>query len=499
MAETDASDVGIDRRRFLWTIGVASSATVAGCAGTDGDDAGNESGAGASSDADAGNGSDAAATGDADDGDTDDDSGTGEDSGDDGGETGTNESRDATVDVVEETPVDSAVSIAIEGLSPEETVDVATRTTDPVTGETWSARATFEATADGRVELDDQAPAEGDYEDVDGMGLFWAMTTDAPAPRAAFGWEGYDVDLSVTATDADEPIADATTSRVYPDVPSDAFEDDVVGTVHLPPGSGQAPAVLLLHGSGGEPLNRHAQLLADRGFVAGAIQYFGAPEPIPDGLAEIPVEYVETAIGQLLDHDRVAGEAVGVYGMSKGAELGLLAASHLDRIGAVASVSGSGVAWQGMTAEFQPVDASCWTVDGDPVPYVEYGQPENPETSRVLYEQGIAAADDETVAAATIPLDRTDAPVLAVTGGSDDLWHAEPLTERALDRLDGSHEYDHLTYEDAGHRIDPPYRPTYGTSLVDGLTMGGMPAANAAAAADHWPRVVEFFEEHLGE
>jgi hypothetical protein len=69
------------------------------------------------------------------------------------------------------------------------------------------------------------------------------------------------------------------------------------------------------------------------------------------------------------------------------------------------------------------------------------------------------------------------------------------------------HHYGHpvidLKYPNAGHSIKPPYVPTTVSAMehpVDGglYALGGTPEGNAYANADSWPRVIEFFREHLG-
>ncbi len=50
-----------------------------------------------------------------------------------------------------------------------------------------------------------------------------------------------------------------------------------------------------------------------------------------------------------------------------------------------------------------------------------------------------------------------------------------------------------LNYRGAGHRIGKSYIPAGSTRVAGGrLETGGTAAANAAAQADAWPRVLEF-------
>lgn len=400
--------------------------------------------------------------------------------------TGDGDGTTATIDIPDVAPIDREISPVIEGIESDQVTVTASASPDGV-NTSWLARATFDV-EDGRVDLGSATPVEGDYEGADPMGLFWAMETDLPQREALFPFATHEVELSVY--DGRDPIGEATTTRRLYDAETEPFADDVVGSIHLPDGDDPAPAVLLLHGSGGDPSVGEARAFAGRGFVAGSLQYFGEPEPIPDDLAEIPVEYVGRAIDQLLAHDRVAGENVGIYASSRGTELALLAGVHLDTIGAIAGVSGSGVVVEGVTADRQPAGRSAWSVEGEPVPYV---------SANAGQDGGI---DDETLAEAAIPIERVEVPVLLVSGGDDQLWDSVRYIEIALERLQDRADpptVDHLVYDRAGHTIVPPYWPTYGSSEIGNLSLGGSVEANAAAAADYWPRVIERFEAELGK
>lgn len=289
-----------------------------------------------------------------------------------------------------------------------------------------------------------------------------------------------------------------------PDVETEPLGGDVVGTLHLPPEppAEPVPGVLLLHGSGGRPMDRRARCLADRGFAAASVQYFGEPDPLPDDLAEVPVEYVAAASERLRAHDRVRDGGVGVLGVSKGGELALLAGAHLDDVHAVVSVSGSGVVWEGLTAEWQPTGTSSWSLDGDPVPYVPFPSAAGGSTIRENYEIALSRASEETVEAATIPLEDADAAVVAVSGTDDQLWDAVGLTDRAFDRLGETARTtpsEHLVYEDAGHGIEPPRIAATRPEERAGPPMGGTPDGNERANREHWPEVLTVLETALGD
>jgi hypothetical protein len=60
----------------------------------------------------------------------------------------------------------------------------------------------------------------------------------------------------------------------------------------------------------------------------------------------------------------------------------------------------------------------------------------------------------------------------------------------------------HLRYPDAGHMIGPVGLPATANTIVHplrarALALGGTPAGNAAAAADSWPRALQFLHAAL--
>jgi nucleolar protein 56 len=295
---------------------------------------------------------------------------------------------------------------------------------------------------------------------------------------------------------AGETLDSTSLTRRHPDSEGgrQIDHDELVGELFEPPGEDPAPGVLALHGSEGRPLGLHAAMLAQRGFTVFAPQYFFGPG-LSDTLEEVPLEYIETAIDWLLDHDRTTGDQVGLYGVSKGAELALLTGSEYASVGPVVSVAGSGLVWAGVTSSENSLsNTSSWSRDGDPVPYISWAPDADPNPPfRQAYADSLAAASDEEISAATIPVEEISGPVVLVSGGDDNVWNTEELHRFAEQRLaDHDHPaFEHLVYEDAGHAIRPPYYP------VAGLTTefyGGSGQGNAEAAHDYWPQVIEAFD-----
>lgn len=339
-------------------------------------------------------------------------------------------------------------------------------------------------TENGRIDLDTAEVIDGEWQFGDDV---WD-SLDVPPSVAVFQfldvtWQSYfpppEKETVTYEVRVDgEALGETSLIRAHPDfrAGSSVDHDDLVGEVFEPPDGQTAPGVLLLHGSDGSPMTDRATLLAQRGFTTLALQYFDGPG-LPESLEEVPLEYVETAIDWLLEHDRVAGEQIGLYGVSRGGELALLTGSEYSTVGAVVSIAGSGVVWSGIT-EDGPTQQSAWSRSGESVPHVPYS---------------LAAASDEEIAAATIPAEEIAGPVLLVSGDDDNLWNTVDLHNITEERLaDQDHSaFEHLVYEEAGHAIRPPYYPVGGTISSQA---GGSGPGNAEAAHDHWPRVIETFD-----
>lgn len=289
------------------------------------------------------------------------------------------------------------------------------------------------------------------------------------------------------------------------DVATDVLDADLPATVHWPrdADADAAPGVLLLHGSDGEPMDRTARLLAEAGFAAAAIQYFGAGDGVRDHLDEVPIEAIGSAVDALAEHDRVAGDEVGLYGASKGAECALVTASHRGNcVRAVVAVSPSCYVWEGLHRDWSPTGSSSWSLGGEGLPYVPFPAADaGGDSIRSYYEVALDRADPETVDAATIPVEEISAPLLLASGERDLMWPSAGYAETAMERLDahGSElPHRHRSFEDAGHAIGPPGLRLDEIDERDLRMLGGTMAGTREAAEAFWPEACGFLETHLG-
>jgi dienelactone hydrolase len=393
-------------------------------------------------------------------------------------------------------PNDEAVDVRITGAAPGSTVEFCATLVDDE-GREWASRAAFTADGEGTVDCTDRAPEQGTYGGVAPMGWLWSMRTDADARFVSLG-DRAEVPVTLQAsTDAASTERTVTRGLHDPGVRSRRIDHEaLVGDLFLPPDEGPHPIVLDLHGSAGPTSHRLARTLATHGFAVCSLQYFGEPDPIPDELARVPLSYFDEAAAWLRDQPELRGERLGVVGASRGAELALLLGARADWVGAVVSYAGSGVVWD------TPDGTPAWVDDEEPVPHLSgEGPPERTDDGRILtrpvLERGFENASEAARRDATIPVERTEGPVLLLSGGADPVWPARRLSAVAAERLarhDFPYAFDHRTYDGCGHLIGVSYAPFGGVEAGDVTAR-----ATAHAAADSWPAVLEYLERGLGE
>jgi dienelactone hydrolase len=253
-----------------------------------------------------------------------------------------------------------------------------------------------------------------------------------------------------------------------------------------------------------------AALLAAHGYASLALAYF-AYQHLPPQLANIPLEYCETALTWLQTQPRVLSDRVGVIGTSRGGELALLLGATFPQIRAVVAYVPSNVLWEGIGPDL-PAGTPAWSYRGRSLPVIrERLTPE--QIQAVVQHKPIAMTplylptldDGSAVAAAAIPVERSQAAILLISGQDDQMWPSSRMADMVIDRLHMHHypyHYIHLSYPHAGHWIGTPYFPastTCGHHAVNGelYAYGGTVVGNAFAMSDSWRQTLKFLEQHL--
>lgn len=401
---------------------------------------------------------------------------------------------EATVNAPDTVRFDEPFTVTIDDLDAGDRVTVRVSTTHTEQN-TWSAEATYEAT-DGHVDLDDDDDA---IEGIEGdtMALIQSMS-----PESSYR-EDYrtptEESLTIETTVRGETVGSKTITRTRDDPEGTTHDlpDGLAGIAYEPPGNDPAPGVVVLPWWGEDPSGL-AAAFAGNGFFAVGLRYYSHKKEGERWLKHVPVETVGRAAEWLLAQDRVSGSAVGAIGLSKGGELALLSGAMLSTVGAVVSVNGSGVVWDGAALDDEQV--SPWSVDDEPVAYVPTTAAPiggNGTAPRDGFADAFEAADEETVEEATIPVEDVGGEVLLVSGEDDLHWNSRAYSEIAADRLtDHEHtsEFDHLVFEGAGHNIRYPYLPTGNRNLMMGYEYGGTPEGHAEAERTYWPAALETLE-----
>ena len=284
------------------------------------------------------------------------------------------------------------------------------------------------------------------------------------------------------------------------------------GTICAPATPGKYPAIVLLGGSeGGDSMSRGAPQIASAGYVAASVAYFGLPG-LPKLLELIPVETVGGALAELSKRPDVDPNRIAIFGISKGGELALLAASIYPQIQAVVADVPSPFAWQGVPNGPATGQQSSWTVRGIPVPFVSYGALMG-QLAAASYMQhkpldlrpGYAAAmtDKSAVSAAMFHLENVRGPIMCLAAEDDQIWDSTAQCTIAMLYLrTHKHPYADVSreYPGAGHifLFATPERPLIQASTGGmQLLLGGSAQANVAAAAQAWPQIFAFLRAAL--
>lgn len=420
--------------------------------------------------------------------------------------------------------VGTPLSLVVEGLPPGAPVTLRSERTAraPEGGRVlYAAEARFRADAAGRVDLGRDAPLSGSYEGADVQGLFWsAQRAAAPLP-ADLGESQVRLAVHLSEGAAAQPLGTLLLRRADPALVATPAPDFPGAVLLRLPGEAPRPALIALGGSegGSVAVRAAAALLASHGYAVLALPYYSPPgwspagptppeiAALPSAFADIPVERVQAARDWLVRQHGVEAARVGLYGISKGAEYTLLAASRMPWVASAVAVLPSDVVWEGWGPGVAPGQRASFAWRGAPLPFVPYrGFAEEfqgfatgrPVLIRRPHDAG-RAAHPQAVAAARIPVEDYAGPLLVIGADDDQVWDSGAMARAVAERRAAAgRETLALLYAGAGHGIaDAGWRPTTATNAGP-MKLGGTPAADARAMADAWPRTLEFLRRTLG-
>ncbi len=328
------------------------------------------------------------------------------------------------------------------------------------------SRSEFQAGGDGRIDPALTAPISG-YEGIDASGPFWSMVPQRQSSAATERGT-----LSVRILDGKEVLAE---SRIPLRATSPGVVSEDIGAfpgarLYRPAGPARVPVIVVLGGSeGGTYFGRFlAPKLAARGYAALALPYYnsgwgGSPiVGLPTSFQDIEVERlaeVREWIALRTDLDR---RAIGVYGVSKGGEFAMLAASRFPWLKCVIGIVPSDVVWEGWGSASPEGTRSSFAWRGKPIPFTPY-------KGMAAAFEGLARGERRTLvgphldgrrenpkraAAARIAVENHIGPMLVAGGDADTTWPSGEMTRAIAERrVAVGRPTVSLTFADAGHGL----------------------------------------------
>ena len=300
-----------------------------------------------------------------------------------------------------------------------------------------------------------------------------------------------------------EPAADAQSEEV--------FAAELAGSfLMVPQGEGPFPAIIVLGGSeGGDSTARtKARLFVDQGYAVIGYPYYSpryygreAQFPaLPAAFHNIPVDRLEEVLNRARSDARIGTMPIGLYGVSKGAEFALLAASKIDGFSAVAAIVPSDVVWEGWGPGTVEGESSSFSWRGEPLPFVpyigmneeiaKYSDSEATVRLRTPQDEGRHANPDR-VNAARIRIEEIDEPVLVAGGDQDTTWASGEMAQYLAERrYEAGLDTISLIFPDAGHALS-------GTGTQPETSTYRYSPADLAAQQVVWPATSQLFKQHL--
>lgn len=227
-------------------------------------------------------------------------------------------------------------------------------------------------------------------------------------------------------------------------------------------------ALICFSGSDGgiELAKTLAGVFQSQGLTTLALAYV-LEEGLPQQFSRVPIDTLEVAAKRL--HD-MGYKKVGLWGISKGAELALLAGSLMpELVNAVIAVAPMNTVCQGFGKDkgIVFVPGSSWSFHGEEVPYSSYGMEKFP-LGQILWKS--IKIKDVTMYDLYLPLvqnpnpdavikaENITGPILLISSKMDNMWPSEVAAKQIMKRLKDHnfpYEYKHLSYDYGGHMFVP--------------------------------------------
>lgn len=236
------------------------------------------------------------------------------------------------------------------------------------------------------------------------------------------------------------------------------------------PAQDNYPGKVLICFSGSDGRYELSRMLAavfqGQGLTTLALAYV-MEEGLPTQFFRVPIDPLEAAARRL--HE-LGYEKVGLWGISKGAELALTAGSLLPGlINGVVAVAPMNTVCQGFAKEkgIQFMPGSSWSFHGEELPYSSFGLEKFPlgqvlrkslkAREVTMFDLYIPLVKNPNPAAA-IRVEEITGPILLISSKMDTMWPSGPAAEQIVERLRAkgfAYPYRHLCYDYGSHLFVP--------------------------------------------
>ncbi|WP_249030141.1 acyl-CoA thioester hydrolase/BAAT C-terminal domain-containing protein [Tannockella kyphosi] len=231
---------------------------------------------------------------------------------------------------------------------------------------------------------------------------------------------------------------------------------------NLHPSNNKHTAMIIVTGSDGGHTwaNEIAETFASQGITCYSISYW-KDKNLPHTLSLIPLEIIKDASIYLKDQGY---EKIGIYGISKGAELALVSASCFSEIEFVIAVSPACLVFEGIRKP-RYSNTSSWTLNDQPLPYASFQDVDVNMFKNIFKyhefgfrKQYIEVLEKNKCEENTIKVENINGPILLLSAKNDAQWCSEIMSDHIIKRLKEKcfpFFYKHENYEIASHILCP--------------------------------------------
>uniref|UniRef100_A0A3B5Q2D1 Acyl-CoA thioesterase 15 n=1 Tax=Xiphophorus maculatus TaxID=8083 RepID=A0A3B5Q2D1_XIPMA len=352
-------------------------------------------------------------------------------------------------------------------------------------GDDWEAYGRYVSDHSGRVSVSEDLSFGGTYSGMEPMGLIWSLRP-VPGSRTGLRLRKKDVTTPMLITISlynghedfrdNSPLVSMVTERWYmgPGIQRIEITDgELRGALFIPPGPGPFPGILDLWGGGGGLLEYRSALLASRGYVCLALEYFKTGQMKS---TDMSFEYFEVCVTFLLLH--LFSESVN-----------LLKWTFHDF----------------KSSLFYIKFFLCGVCDAL-VLFLVFNKIRVDENNHQIWRDvGLALLQEPSM---KVDVAKINCPLLLVNGCDDQNWCAVETADdisKTMNAAGKGHLLTRLDYPETGHLIEPPFSPhcpagniiMYSSNQKVIQRYGGKTKPHSDAQDDSWRKILSFLRHHL--